>query len=208
MRRRFIALLMTFFVIVSLALTGSAASNESDVPQERIIPSASVQGRPTALIPGKVFGCFIWQAGDRWYLKTSSIGDRISFTGKVLTAGSFFSVTALNGQGGDSVRLNEVGNVIRFTFKTGGRLIGFLVSGRGDDLQHEWPDTGSGLTFVISDGSTPKFILYANGKLVGAADIYIGRGNRHPIGGVFERLYTESEQNKKKADDTKSISPE
>jgi hypothetical protein len=120
-------------------------------------------------------------------MKATTQGALHNFTGTIRSASTFFSVNKLNQGSSDSVRLNGKLNKISFTFDTGGVRKGFLIPGKGETLPHEWPDTASGLSFVVTDGSAVKFTLYVDGMCIGPEDIYIGRGSRHPQGGVYEK---------------------
>lgn len=214
MRTTILSIATMFAVLVWLVAPALAATmdqsrpavNDSGVPDDQqganevqVIPPgkdhglpasgqmtiADVQGQPTALNPGNSFGYFIFQEGDIWIVKTTTRGEIHKFTGTILTGSTFINSAPFNPNSKDSVRINSLGTRINFTFKTGGARKGFLIHGKGDDMPREWPDSVSGLTFVVADGSTVKFILKVDGLPVKSSDIYIGRNNRHPSGSEF-----------------------
>lgn len=143
---------------------------------------SDAQGKPTAMIPGAIFGYFIWQEDKRWFVQTTTNDlndvERL-FTGTIETDGTISEIEKLKSQRTDGAVLEEESNKIGFKFKTSGPSKGFAIS-RGDNIMREWPDKVSGMSFITTDATNLKFKLFADGQPIDPANIYIGRDNRHP----------------------------
>jgi hypothetical protein len=146
---------------------------------------SDAQGKPTAMIPGAIFGYFIWQEDKRWIVQTTTNDlndvERL-FSGTIETDGTISEIEKLKSQRTDGAVLEEENNKIGFKFKTSGPSKGFAIS-MGDNIMREWPDKVSGISFVTTDATNLKFKLFADGQLIDPANIYIGRDNRHPASG-------------------------
>jgi hypothetical protein len=75
--------------------------------------------------------------------------------------------------------VDTAGNTISFAFKTGGSSTGLSIS-IGEGIRLNQSDKVSGLSFLVDNGGTLNFRLYADGQLIDPENIYIGRANRHP----------------------------
>lgn len=143
--------------------------------------SADLQGQPAALNPGNVFGYFIWQDQNRWYLQTTTTGAERQFTGTIETEGTISDVTTLQSKRADGAAVTPSSNKIGFAFKTGGANTGVSIT-FGEGIKLNQPDKLSGLSFLVSDAATLGFTLYVDGQAVDPANIYLGSANRHPVG--------------------------
>ncbi len=136
-------------------------SNQSGVP----MTSYEVQGQPTAMVPGNILGYFLWQEGDRWYLKTTTRGAERQFTGIIRTNGRFTDINRNNLESNDRNVTNNASNEIKFDLKSTG----------GTD----------GLSFRMTNSTDVTFTLYLDGKLIDPSNVYIGNANRHPGTNAF-----------------------
>lgn len=149
------------------------------------VVSTDYQGQPTALNPGNVFGYFIWQAQNRWYLQTTTTGAERLFTGSIETDGTLSDVTALKSLRPDGAVVNASGSKINFSFKTGGSGTGVSIT-FGEGLKLNQPDKLSGLSFLASDAATLSINLFVDGQAIDPASIYLGSTNQHPAGNALK----------------------
>lgn len=157
------------------------STNETRVlaSDDQLISSADVQGQPAALNPGNNFGYFIWQEQNRWMLQTTTTGGERQFTGTIETDGLISDVNTMRSLRPDGAVVDAASNRINFTLKTGGAASGISIS-ISDGIRLNQSDKLSGLSFLVSDGATLKFSLYADGQLIDPANIFLGNINRHP----------------------------
>lgn len=118
------------------------------------------QGQPTALNTGNVLGYFLWQEGDRWFLKTTTQGALRQFTGTIRTGGTFVNVSRNSLEDNDLVRLNEASNEIDFTLRT--------------------ENDQDGISFQLSNAMDATFMLFLDGQAINPLNIYLGSQNLHP----------------------------
>jgi hypothetical protein len=124
-----------------------------------------LQGRPTAMNNVNVLGYFIWQEGDRWFLKTITQGSLRQFTGTVRTGGTFADVTRVSLEDNDLVRVNDANNEINFNLKT-----------EGDE---------DGISFRLNNSQDATFALYMDGQVINPSNIYLGSQNIRPTANPF-----------------------
>lgn len=160
---------------------GQYVPNDSrNLPSDdRPVLFSDVQGQPTALTPGGVFGYFIWQDQNRWILQTTTTGSEKQFTGTIETNGTISDVKTLRSLRTDGAVVDATGSKVSFAFKTGGSASGISIS-IGEGIRLNQPDKVSGLSFLVTEGATLTFSLYADGQPVDPASIYLGSSNRHP----------------------------
>jgi len=123
------------------------------------------QGQPTAFNPGSGLGYFIWQDGDRWFLKTTAQGAQRQLAGIIRTGGTFAGVSRLGLEDNDMVRINESRNEVIFDLKT--------------------ESDQDGLSFQLSGGADATFTLYLDGQPVNLSNVYLGSQNLHPTTQTF-----------------------
>ena len=119
------------------------------------------QGQPTAFNPGNSLGYFIWQEGDRWFLKTTTQGSQRQLSGVIRTDGTFSNVSRVGLEDNDMVRINEASNEVLFDLKTEGEQ--------------------DGISFLMSRNADATFTLYLDGQPINVSNIYLGSLNLHPI---------------------------
>ena len=144
------------------------------------IVSANAQGEPTELDPGHVFGYFIWQDDqNRWFLNTTTSGEERHFTGTIESNGTISEVNTLRSERTDGTVVDSVSNKINFDFKAGGSAVGVSITIR-DGISLNRSDKMCGLSFMVTDGASINFNLYADGQPINPSSIFLGRANRHP----------------------------
>lgn len=125
----------------------------------------SFQGQPTALNSGNMLGYFIWQEGERWFLRTTTQGEQRQFAGTIRTGGTFVSATRLNLEDNDIVRMNEMSNEISFDLKTTGDR--------------------DGISFQLNNSKDATFMLFLDGQAINPSNIYLGSQNLRPTVNPF-----------------------
>jgi hypothetical protein len=160
-------------------------SNSSNGNAYNRIDSSRFQGQPTALNPGNVFGYFIWQDQNRWYLQTTTTGAERQFKGVIETEGTFSAVEKIRPLRTDGTVVDASSSKIDFAFKTGGSASGISLS-FPEGLKLNQSDKVSGLSFRTTDGAMLNFTLYVDGANVDPSNIYIGRSNWHPSSNVIQ----------------------
>jgi hypothetical protein len=146
--------------------------------------SYDVQGQPPALMAGSAFGYFIWQDQNRWYLQTTTTGAEKRFRGVIETEGRISDVQTLRSVRADGAVVEAAENRIGFNFKTGGEAGGISLS-FPEGLKFNQADKLSGLSFLVTDGATLRFTLYADDEAINSSNIYLGSANKHPSANVL-----------------------
>ena len=143
------------------------------------------QGQPTALTTGNILGYFIWQEGDRWFLKTTTQGAQRQFTGTIRTGGSFVNVTRNSLEDNDIVKLNEASNEIGFTLRT--------------------ENDQDGISFQLSNTMDATFMLFLDGQAINPLNIYLGSQNLHPSVNPFSMNTRDDQYNQYNMNDTQVL---
>lgn len=153
-----VALLSLFGGSIAQAATSTATCVDGHWP-------ATVNGRPTLFQSGALAGDYVWHDGNGWHVRVTHHGsDRLVFSGRIVSSASL-DATPVKLEKNDVVTLSSDRRTITFRFVNYGAVDGF-------DFRTACAQR---LTFTLNMGGQPTPV----------AEIWLGRGNVHPLENPF-----------------------
>ena len=173
--KRLAAISVTVVAVVSggvMAVTGSALASS---PRVTTVPSCNlhddpwpawVQGRPVGINPLTVGGVYMWHDVNGWHIRVTHRTDSLrTFSGQLITSGTFANVTAVKLKPGDALAVSPNHHTISFLFTNYGHI--------------------DGLNFMTHCAPSIRFAFQSDGVTVPPAKIIIGHGSVHPANDPF-----------------------
>ncbi|VBB08138.1 Hypothetical protein LUCI_3403 [Lucifera butyrica] len=117
------------------------------------------EGEPDILNPNHISGAFVWHDYNGFHLRTTTVGDKHTFTGTIHTNGHFQNVDDRFFRDKDYYHLSDR-DTVDFQFTTTGRTVG--------------------IDFDIADGDYLSLEIYMDGHKISPMDIYVGKDGWHP----------------------------
>jgi hypothetical protein len=154
-----------------MAITSSAvASSGTTTPAPCTIHDdpwpAYTQGMPSGIDPNTAAGVYMWHDANGWHIRVTHHTDSLrTFSGQLITNGTFANVAAVKLEAGDSLATSANHHTISFLFTNYGHI--------------------DGLNFVTHCATSIQFAFQTDGHVVPPAKIIIGHGNVHPASDPF-----------------------
>jgi len=119
----------------------------------------SYEGEPDMLNPNHIIGAFVWHDTSGFHLRTTTTGDKHTFTGTIHTNGHFLGVDDRFFRDKDYYHYIDQ-DTIEVQFTTEGRTVGI-------DLD-------------VADGDYMAFEINMDGNKISPMEIFIGHSGWHP----------------------------
>ena len=125
------------------------------------------QGRPAGIDPHTTSAIYMWHDSGNWHIRVTHRTNNLrSFSGQLVTAGTFAAVHAVHLEKSDQFQLSKDKHTITFFFKNYGAI--------------------DGVDFATHCAPSIKFALQSDGHTSPASKIVIGQGATHPSSDPFE----------------------
>jgi hypothetical protein len=173
MKRRRIAAVAVCAALVAAALSLVAGSAVASSPHATCSVQTDnhwpgyTQGRPAGIDPRTTSAIYMWHDSGNWHIRVTHRTTNLrSFSGQLVTAGTFGGVHAVHLEKSDQFQVSPDKHTITFYFKNYGAI--------------------DGVDFATSCAPSIKFALQSDGQTSPTSKIVIGQGAAHPSSNPLE----------------------
>jgi hypothetical protein len=161
-----VALIAGVLVVAAGAATATSSPPACSVQTDNHWPGYT-QGRPAGIDPRTTSAIYMWHDNGSWHLRVTHRTTNLrSFSGQLVTAGTFAAVHPVHLEKSDQFQVSADKHTITFFFKNYGQI--------------------DGVNFATHCAPSIKFAFQSNGQTSPASKIVIGKSATRPSTNPFE----------------------